>query len=256
MKRTPLVVLSLIVTLFLACGGGNRNVRFIKNPTDTIIRDMPDGRVFTIMLYDMNVEGNFVENFYHQYRIIQEKEPGVPTDSITDWMEVSENYFKQHQDDMGMELASRGADGQLNKTVGPPGYSNYVGNEKYGSWQQGSNGNSFWAFYGQYAFMSAMFNMATYPARRSYYDDYRGNYYGRGRSYYGPRTSGSRYYGTNSDYNRSTRSSSTWSQNRSNFKNRVNSRAQRSSSSSSRTSRSSSRYRGSSSRSRGGGYGK
>ena len=186
MKRTSLIVLSLTLALFLACGGGNRRTRFIKNPTDTIIRDMPDGRVFTILLYDMNVEGNFVENFYHQYRIIQEKEPGVPTDSITDWMEVSESYFKQHQDDMGMELASRGEDGQLNKTVGPPGYSNYVGNEKYGSWQQDSNGNSFWAFYGKFAFMNAMFNMMTYPARRSYYDDYRGNYYGRGRAYYGP----------------------------------------------------------------------
>jgi hypothetical protein len=252
MKSRLLIASSLVIALILSCGG--HSTKFIKNPTDDIIKNMPDGRVFTILLYDMNVEGNFVENFFHQYRIIQELEPGVPTDSITDWIEVSEDYFIRHQDDMGMELASRGEDGKLNKSVGPPGYSNYVGNEKYGSWQQGSNGNSFWAFYGQYAFMSAMFNMATYPARRSYYDDYRGNYYGRGRAYYGPSTSGRSYYGTNSDYVRNTRTSSTWSQNRSNFKNRVNSRTQRSSSS--RTTRSSSRYRGSSSRSRGGGYGK
>lgn len=252
MKNKLLIASSLALVLILSCGG--RSTKFIKNPTDDIIKNMPDGRVFTILLYDMNVEGNFVENFFHQYRIIQELEPGVPTDSITDWVEVSEDYFIRHQDDMGMELASRGVDGQLNKSVGPPGYSNYVGNEKYGSWQQGSNGNSFWAFYGQYAFMSAMFNMATYPARRSYYDDYRGNYYGRGRAYYGPSTSGRSYYGTNSDYVRNTRTSSTWNQNRSNFKNRVNSRTQRSSSS--RTTRSSSRYRGSSSRSRGGGFGK
>lgn len=266
MKRTQLIVLSLMVTLFLACGGG-RSERFVKNPVDDMIRDMPAGVVFSILLHDMNVEGNFRESFYHQYTIIQETEPGKPEERTTEWMEVSESYFRQHQDDMGMELASRGEDGKLIKTVGPPGYSNYVGNEKYGHWQQGSNGTSFWAFYGQYAFMSSMFRMATYPVRRSYYDDYRGNYYGRGRSYYGPRATeederqgrgyrGSRMYGTNSSYNTNRRTSSTWSQNRSNFKNRVNSRAQRSSSSSSRTSRSSSRYRGSSSRSRGGGYGK
>ncbi|MCE7992056.1 MAG: hypothetical protein HEP71_08750 [Roseivirga sp.] len=255
MKRTQLIGLSLAVMLFLACGGG-RSERFVKNPVDDIIRDMPAGVVFSILLHDMNVEGNFRESFYHQYTIIQETEPGKPEERTTEWMEVSESYFKQHQDDMGMELASKGEDGQLVKTVSPPGYNNYVGNEKYGHWQQGSNGTSFWAFYGQYAFMSSMFRMATYPVRRSYYDDYRGNYYGRGRSYYGPSNSGRSYYGTNSDYNTNRRTSSTWSQNRSNFKNRVNSRTQRSSTSSSRTSRSSSRYRGSSSRSRGGGYGK
>lgn len=157
---------------------------------------------------------------------------------------------------MAMELASRGADGKVVKTVSPPGYNRYVNNDKYGSWQRQSNGSNFWVFYGQYSFMRSMFRMGSYPVRQSYYNDYRGNYYGRGRSYYGPTTSGRSYYGTNSDYNRNGRTSSTWSQNRSNFKNKVNSRTQRSSTSDSRTSRSSSRYRGSSSRSRGGGYGK
>jgi hypothetical protein len=222
---------------------------------------MPAGRVFSIMLYDMNVEGNFVESFYHQYKIIEEIEPGKPEERTTEWMEVSRDYFRQHQDDMGMTLVSRGEDGQVVKTVSPPGYNNYVGNEKYGSWQRQSNGTSFWAFYGQYAFMRSMFGYGSYPVRRSYYDDYRGNYYGRGRSYYGPKEEdergGSRYrYGTNSRHNQSRSTSSTWCQNRSKFKNKVNSRTQRSSTSSSRTSRSSSRYRGSSSRSRGGGYGK
>ena len=258
MKRKLIATFAVALVIFASCGG-SREERFVKNPVDNIVRDMPTDRVFSIILYDMNVEGNFRERFFHQYRILEETEPGTPTERITDWMEVDERYFKQHQDDMGMELASRGEDGQLVKSVSPPGYNNYVGNEKYGRWRSHSNGYSFWEFYGQYAFMSAMFNTLNYPVRRSYYDDYRGNYYGRGRSYYGPRTtSGGSYYGTRSDYNRnSRRTSSTWSQNRSNFKNRVNSRAQRSSSSSSsRTSRSSSRYRGSSSRSRGGGFGK
>lgn len=254
MKRKILATLTVALVLFASCGGGKE---FVKNPVDDIIRDMPANRVFSIILYDMNVEGNFSRSFYHQYRIIEETEPGKPEERTTDWMRVSEQYFTQHQDDMGMTLASRGEDGELVKTVSPPGYNNYVGNEKYGQWKTHSDGYSFWEFYGQYAFMSHMFNMFTYPVRRSYYDDYRGNYYGRGRSYYGPTSSGSRYYGTGSAYNRSTRPNSTWSQNRSSFKNRVNNRTTRSSSSSNtRTTRSSSRYRGSSSRSRGGGFGK
>ena len=254
MKRFLLASFSVALVLFASCGPG-RSERIVKNPVDDIIRDMPTDRVFSVILYDMNVEGNYRETFYHQYRIIEEKD-SIPEERITDWMEVGERYFEQHQDDMGMELASRGADGKLVKAVSPPGYNNYVGNEKYGSWRTHRDGYSFWEFYGQYAFMSSMFNMFSYPVRRSYYDDYRGNYYGRGRSYYGPSNNGRSYYGTNSRYNQS-RSNSSWSQNRSNFKNRVSNRTSRSStSSSSRTSRSSSRYRGSSSRSRGGGYGK
>ena len=143
-------------------------------------------------------------------------------------------------------LQQGGENGKLHKNASPPGYNNYVGNEKYGQWEN-RGGNSFWAFYGQYAFMSSMFNMMTYPVRRSYYNDYRGGYYGTGRSYYGPRTTGgSTYYGTNSAYNKSSKPNSSWSRNTSSFKNRV----------AGRTSRSSSRYGRSSSRSRGGGFGK
>lgn len=252
MKTLKYGVLTMMMLMVVSCGGGDK---FVKNPVDDLVRDMPSDRVFSVILYDMNVEGNFFEEYFHKYRIIEETTPGQPEERITDWYQVPERYFQEHVDDMGMELVSRGEDGQVVKTASPPGYNNYVGNPKYGQWVE-RDGGSFWEFYGKFAFMSSMFNMFTYPVRRSYYNDYRGNYYGR-RGYYGPRgTSGGSYYGTNSNYNRSTRSNSTWSNNRSNFKNRVSNRTSRSSTSSSRTSRSSSRYRGTSSRSRGGGFGK
>lgn len=253
MKYAKLTAITLLLIAVSSCGG--RKEEFIKNPVDDLVRDMPAERVFSIALYDMNVEGNFFEDYYHKYRIIEEKTPGQPEERITDWFPVSESQFKQHVDDMGMELVSRGEDGKLVKEVSPPGYNNYVGNEKYGQWTQ-RDGGSFWEFYGKYAFMSSMFRMFTYPVNRSYYNDYRGNYYGRGRAYYGPTTGGSSYYGTNSNYTKTSRTNSTWSNNKSSFKNRVNSRTSRSSSSTSRTSRSSSRYGSSSSRSRGGGFGK
>ncbi|MEM6359513.1 MAG: hypothetical protein AAF149_10645 [Bacteroidota bacterium] len=242
MKVIKATSVLFVVFLLASCGGSKR---FEKSPVDNIIRDMPSDRVFSVILNDMDVEGSFFHTYTHQYKIIEETEPGKPEERLTDWYEVSEGYFESHANDMGMEIASRGEDGKLQKGASPPGYNNYVGNPKYGRWEN-RGGSSFWAFYGQYAFMSSMFNMMTYPVRRSYWNDYRGSYYGTGRSYYGPTASGRSYYGTNSDYNRSTRPNSTWSRNTSSFKNRV----------SSRTSRSSSRYGGSSSRSRGGGYGK
>ena len=178
------------------------------------------------------------------------KDNGVddPEEEITGWYEVSKEYFMLNIDNMGMEIASK-KDDKVTKTVSPPGYGSYVGNPRYGHWVQ-RNGQSFWAFYGQFAFMSSMFNLMTYPVRQSYWNDYHTNYYGTGRTYYGPRGTDGRYmYGTGSAYT-SGRTNSRWNANTAN-----NSLKQRVRSSTPRSSRSGSRY-SSSSRSRSGGYGK
>ncbi len=250
MRISKLLFFILIGAALASCGGK----KFKKNPVDDIIKNQPTNKAFSIILNDMDVHGSFFEHYFHQYKIIKSDSAVqvgdstiyYPTETTTEYVEVSENYFKLHADDMGMEIAARDENGPLSKGTNPPGYSNYVGNSRYGRWEQ-RGGNSFWAFYGQYAFMSSMFNMMAYPVRRSYYNDWRGNYYGTGRTYYGP-TSGTsgRYYGTGSSYTRATRPNSSWSRNTSRFKSRVQSR----------TSRSGSRYSGSSSRSRGGGFGK
>ncbi len=235
--------IALLAFFLFGCGGGSS---YKKSPLDELIRDLPDDEVFSIILYDMDVKGNFFESYFHKYKIIRGSDPDNISEIETDWHEIGEKEFKGYVNDMGMEIAARDSTGKLTKNVAPPGYSNYVGNPRYGHWNN-SGGSSFWAFYGQYAFMSSMFNMMTYPARRSYYNDWRGNYYGSGRRYYGPTSSGGRYYGTNSSYNRSTNPSSSWSRNTSSFKNRVASRTGRTSSN---------RSSSSSSRSRGGGFGK
>lgn len=48
-----------------------------------------------------------------------------------------------------------------------------IGNPSYGSWTQGSNGMSFWAWYGMYSMMGDIFG-----SRRTYYNDW-----GRSRNY-------------------------------------------------------------------------
>jgi hypothetical protein len=222
----------------------------IKSPVDDLVKEMTNVSTFSIILYDMNTEGSIFKEYFHQYRIIKEDQSGELNEEITDWYRVGEDFFKANLDNMGMEIAAKGEDGKITKSVSPPGYGAYVGNDKYGQWVQ-RDGGSFWEFYGKFALMNSMFNMMSYPVRRSYWDDYRGSYYGTGRSYYGPRENDGRYrYGTNSRYNTTSNRSSSWSSNASNnsFKNRVRQ-------STSQSSKSGSRY-SNISRSRSGGYGK
>jgi hypothetical protein len=244
MKHQKTVFIVLLLLVMAGCG---RRPDLTKKPIDTIIRDHSDVENFSIILYDMDTEGTFFKKYNHQYRIITINEDGEPEEEITGWYEVGKDYFMYHIDNMGMEIAAK-EDGKVEKNVSPPGYGSYVGNARYGHWVS-RGGSSFWEFYGQYAFMSSMFNLMAYPIRRSYWNDYRTNYYGTGRVYYGPSATGSYMYGTRGTYN-SGRTSSRWVSNTSN-----NSLRQRVRGSTARSSRSGSRY-STSSRSRSGSYGK
>jgi len=117
-----------------------------------------------------------------------------------DWVSISDEYYEEHFDDKGMSIESKPKGHYVSeKQVGvqPPGYS-YVGNAHYGHWQSRSDGTSFWAFYGQYRFMSDMFWGPGYHVGRGDWNDYRG-YRGSGERYYGRNgefgTSGSRTRG-------------------------------------------------------------
>ena len=208
-----------------------------KSPLDELLRVYSSEQNLSIILADMDRKSS---KYYHKYNVIIEK-PDTVVSQKMDWEEVSEQEFAKNMDNMGMEIASK-KDGKVSKVAAPAGYTNYVGNEKYGRWSQ-RDGYSFWEFYGQYAFMSSMFNMMN-PVRRSYWDDYyRGGYYGS-RPYYGPR--GSNMYGTKS-YTANAGKSTTWASKPSSFKSQVRSTVSRSSSSSSSRSYSSgSRYSSSS----------
>ena len=239
MKANTLISLTLVALLLASCGGSDK---YMKSPLDELIRDLPRDEVYSVILYDMDQKGSFFDTYYHKYQVVREVN-GEITEDITDWKEVGQRDFEKHVDNMGMEIAARDSTGNLSKAIAPPGYNNYVGNPKYGRWEN-HGGTSFWAFYGQYAFLSSMFRMAMFPVHRSYYNDWYGNYRGAGRAYYGP-AGGARYYGTGSGYSRSNNPNSSWNSSRNDsFKRRVASRTSRSSG------------RSSSGRSRGGGYGK
>jgi len=253
LRWASLAVLVLAIVFMSSCGGGKE---FKKSPLDVIIRDLPTDQTFSIILHDMDVEGSFFKTYKHQYKVItiEKSQPGDSAkteeansnEEITGFYEVGKEEFERNEGNMGMVVAHRGENGEVEKKVSPPGYA-YVGNPNYGHWVN-RGGNSFWEFYGKFAFMNSMFNLMSYPIRRPYYNDYYSNYYPSGRVYYGPNTGGYSYYGTNSKYNSSRNPNSSWSRNprSSSFKQSVRDR----------TSRSSSRYGSGSSRSRGSGYGK
>ena len=270
------VSLFIIAILVLAsCSSKDKKEKaFVKSPVDDFIKDLDSVQNFTIILYDMDQEGS---EYKHHYKVITEEEQKLtvqnaegedssfvslaPKEDTTGWYTVDEVFFDQHVNDMGMELASK-TDGKISKTVAPPGYSNYVGNPKYGTWKEGGDGGggSFWEFYGKYAFMSSMFHMIAGPSiYRSNYINYANNYRGN-QPYYGATgANGKSQYGTfsQSNLNRNSNFSQKLSNN-SDFKSKVNNSVQRSASTktsagsrSSTTSRSGSRYNnGSSSRSR------
>lgn len=273
MKQYSLFII-LLLSLFLTnCGGGEQyeppKRTFFKPPLDNHIRDLSNEPTYSIILYDMDVdETQKPPQYLHKYRIITQKDSTFQ-DKITNWEKVSEDYFFGHENDMGMEVASKKADGTVNKTPTPPGFNEYVGNEKYGKWQRDDSGRSFWVFYGQYAMLRSLFGYGAYPVYRTGWNDYDRNYRGSSKRYYGEKSStGGSRFGTNSAATKKAnpnfferkktksglKKPSTASRYSSSGKKSTKSTKSRYGSSSKKT-RSSSRW-GSSSRSRGGGFGK
>jgi hypothetical protein len=80
---------------------------------------------------------------------------------------------------------------EVEEEAAPAGMA-YVGNPKYGRWQNGPGGGSFWAFYGQYAMFQALLGMNHPGYSRTEWDEYR-SYRGRNEPYYGGTNNAPRY---------------------------------------------------------------
>ncbi|MEP5339188.1 MAG: hypothetical protein ABJL44_16380 [Algibacter sp.] len=265
MKTLKIILITSILLLIVSCGKESK--KYLKSPLDTIITTYIDVQNYSVILADMDYKEE-TDKYFHKYKIILEKKKNA-TESLeddfdvktTEWKEVSAITFEEYQKDLGMTVLSK-KEGVLDKKSTPAGYNNYVGNKKYGSWQTQNNGTSFWAFYGQYHFMSSLFYGSNHRYYRSDYNYYRTNHYGR-----------SNYYGRNNTFGTSTykNTNSSWTSKPETFKDKVRSNVKRSSSalkskgysssksynSSSQTTRNTNRYsNSSSSRSRSGGFGK
>lgn len=123
---------------------------------------------------------------FHKYRIMENEKV-----SETDWIEVDETFFYANEDNLGMDLIVKPFgyfEEEAIKTATPQGMA-YVGNPRYGQWRTGSDGLSFWEFYGMYSLLNNVIGMRYY---RPDYDMWNRNYRGR-KPYYGEGTQGERY---------------------------------------------------------------
>jgi len=176
MKYNFNMLKSVILLFVLGCGAS------YDNPVDRFKDQFKDVPTYSIILEDMKQDGNVFTHYFHKYKIVQ-----LENTWVSDWEEVSEQFYNQNANFLGMTLASK-KDGQRNDHVAPPGYA-FVGDANYGQWRQDSNGGSFWEFYGKYRMFTDVLGFFTGPIYRHDYDDYdryrrdRRPFFGRNRQY-------------------------------------------------------------------------
>ncbi len=199
----------------------NKALQEVRSSIEPFIENKKN---YAVILYDMLIEvPNTDTVFQHKYKVVLEDINKQPYDTITSWISVSDTTFDYYSQDLDMEILSMNENEEIAYSA-PPGYNRYVGNMQYGEWKQDDNGDTFWAFYGKYAFLQSMFGHH-YPIYNYDYYSYLNDYKGKS-SYYGSYTASGKYaYGTDSRH-------SSKIQGRNTFSERVRQRVARSSSSS------------------------
>jgi hypothetical protein len=177
--RLYLILTVLIAMALISCGQP-------KDPLIQIHKDIQAKGVdtYSIILTDMQADGNFIKNYSHSYRIITPKQK-----FFYGPLAVPKKMFDYYKPYLGMTIWSQ-KDGKGDQTLAPPGYA-YVGDPQYGQWRTDSSGRSFWMFYGQYRLLSDLFGLGG-RVYRGQYDRFQG-YRSQNRPYYGPKQN----YGTN-----------------------------------------------------------
>ncbi|MGB1043301.1 MAG: hypothetical protein ACPGU6_07895 [Tenacibaculum sp.] len=250
------ILYTLVTSLLLI--GCSSNVKPAKTvsvePTEELLKEYRN-QDFSVVLDDMKIEEETnLMDYQHKYKVLT-----MVGDSLhakkTPWKTVNKKYFKDHENDLGMEVISK-QNGKISRVAQPVGFGWAIGNEKHGEWEavkkDSTSSNSHTSNRRWRTHSTSPFFWYWLGSRRSTYrNDYNGyqRSYNSGKSYYGNNTSGGSYaYGTRSNYEKTTRSS---------FFSRKAQNASRWNSLTNKSSRSSSRYsNGSSTRSRSGGYGK
>ena len=125
---TPLLGPVLILGLILGPLFGLPGCSAPRSPLDQLKAQLRDAPEYTIALEDMRQDGTFFPAYYHKYKVLQGEQVWS-----SDWLEVSEDFYRRNENFLGMSLASK-REGQETTTPHPAGY-HYVGNEQYGRWR-------------------------------------------------------------------------------------------------------------------------
>lgn len=132
--------------------------------------------------------------FYHRYLLVE-----GDAKQESEWVEVSEDFYEQHFEDLGMDVVAKPYgmyEDEVLTHAAPAGMA-YVGDPRYGSWENDASGRRYWSWGDNFLFYYLLFGRG--GRHYYYYDDWnrwRGGYRGS-RPWYGESTAGgARRYGT------------------------------------------------------------
>ena len=178
--------------------GQVRNATLIKQYADTVMASKSnlaplinefrkdastDGPMYKALLDRINTAKNQPQMFessqalYNELlNIYQAADPVLYSDALSDPLNVladmSDGQLPR------INSLSKSQSQQANNAQDFGTGEQLIGNPNYGNWQTGSNGMSFWAWYGMYSLMGDMFGRRTYyndwgrQRNYSYYNDY------------------------------------------------------------------------------------
>jgi hypothetical protein len=179
----------LVVLLLSGCGA--------DITLEKIRRDLDRYPEYSVILQDMDSRGLFAKDYFHRYRMLFVKSarsaPGNPPDmgqKFTDWVKVDKETFERYQDALGMAILTKKPDGSVESVPQPPAFQ-YIGDPRFGKWQQDDSGSRVWAWIAASAVLSEVideigdaFDRNNRRIRHEDWQDYRKST-SRGEPWYG-----------------------------------------------------------------------
>ncbi len=194
--------LMLLVLVVAGCGG----TTLPPNPINALMDKLADEDGYTITLDDMDLNG---DEYTHRYKIYTIDQDSKVTISYSPRVVVSEDFFFLHEDDMGMELVSKTPEGVINSLISPPGFTNFIGNDNFGVWNEvyvdtmnviSYDDSTFWKFTGANSNMAEELGIEGLNISLGEYKTFQESYY-LNRPFYGPKMApDSTKYGTRSPH--------------------------------------------------------
>lgn len=189
MNSLKYTLISLVAILLYSCGG----TVVSSNPVRDMKRQFESKTAYTVLLSDMDLKNDRLK---HKYTIIDIDSTHHVTSRKTDWHNVSDDFFYQHEANLGMEILSKSPDGKINNLVSPPGFTNLIGNTNYGNWNEFGS----WEFNESNQDLYKTLEIVDLPIYKKEYVDFTQKYK-YNKPHYGEKTHGdSTKYGTRSHH--------------------------------------------------------
>jgi len=183
------ILISFSFLLLYSCGGS----LVPSTPTKEMKQQFESKYAYTVLLADMDLKN---DQFKHKYTIIDIDSTHTVTSRQTDWKNVNDDFFYQHEANLGMEILSKSPDKKINNIVSPPGFTNFIGNPNYGVWNELGT----WEFNDKYKGLSKDLEIENLPIYKKEYVDFLMKYK-YNKPHYGEKTHGdSTKYGTRSHH--------------------------------------------------------